>query len=75
MNVISKKFKDEKNGVIVESNLRLLLEVVCVFKFLEFIATWVQRVQKKKGIIKEKETQRSEHRQRHEEETKLLKKV
>jgi hypothetical protein len=39
MNVISKKFKDEKNGVVVESNLRLLLEVVCVFKFLEFIAT------------------------------------
>jgi hypothetical protein len=34
-----------------------------------------ESAKKKKGIIKEKETQRSEHRQRHKEETKLLKKV
>jgi hypothetical protein len=27
----------KKNGVIVENNLRLLLEVVCVFEILEFI--------------------------------------
>jgi hypothetical protein len=27
---------DEKNGVIIESNLRLLLEVMRVFEVLEF---------------------------------------
>jgi hypothetical protein len=31
-------FKDEKNGVTVESNLCLLLEVVCIFEILKFIA-------------------------------------
>jgi len=37
MNVSSKMFKDEKKRGIVKSNLRLLLEVVCVFEVLEFI--------------------------------------
>jgi len=36
MNVTSEMFKDKKNGVIVKSNLHLLLEVVRVFKVLEF---------------------------------------
>jgi hypothetical protein len=30
MNVTGRMFKDEKNGVIIESSLRLLLEVVHV---------------------------------------------
>jgi hypothetical protein len=37
MNALVSKFKDEKNGIIVKSNLCLLLEVVRVFKVLEFI--------------------------------------
>jgi SUMO ligase MMS21 Smc5/6 complex component len=36
MNVTSKMFKDEKNGVHVNNNLCLLLEVVHVFEVLEF---------------------------------------
>jgi hypothetical protein len=36
MNVMDEMFKDEKNGVIVESNLYLLLEVVHIFEVLEF---------------------------------------
>jgi hypothetical protein len=39
MNAIGGRFKEEKNGVIVKNNLHLLLEVVCDFKFLEFITT------------------------------------
>jgi hypothetical protein len=35
MNMTSKMFKDEKNGVIVKSNLHLLLEVH-IFEVLEF---------------------------------------
>jgi hypothetical protein len=31
MNVTNGKFKDEKNGVTIESSLHLSLEVVCVF--------------------------------------------
>jgi hypothetical protein len=37
MNLMGNKFKDEKNEVIIESNLHLLLEVVCVFQVLGFI--------------------------------------
>jgi acyl CoA:acetate/3-ketoacid CoA transferase alpha subunit len=36
MNVTSKMFKDEKNGVIVKISLCLLLEVVRIFEVLEF---------------------------------------
>jgi hypothetical protein len=36
MNVIGGMFKDEKKKVTIEKKLRLLLEVVCVFKVLEF---------------------------------------
>jgi hypothetical protein len=36
-----------KNGVTIESNLRLLLEVVHVFEVLEFTAILVQKVQLK----------------------------
>jgi acyl CoA:acetate/3-ketoacid CoA transferase alpha subunit len=36
MNVTSKMFKDEKNGVIVKISLCLLLEVVHIFEVLEF---------------------------------------
>jgi hypothetical protein len=36
MNAMSGTFKDEKDRVIVESILHLLLEVVSVFKILEF---------------------------------------
>jgi len=36
MNVTNGMFKDEKNGIIIEGNLHLLLEVVHVFKVLEF---------------------------------------
>jgi aspartyl aminopeptidase len=36
MNVMGRMFKDEKNGVIIESNLRLLLEVMPIFEVLEF---------------------------------------
>jgi hypothetical protein len=39
MNVMNEKFKDKKNGVIVENSLRLLLEVVCIFEVMYFIAT------------------------------------
>jgi hypothetical protein len=39
MNATSGMFKDKKNKVIVKSSLRLLLEVVHVFKVLEFTAT------------------------------------
>jgi hypothetical protein len=39
MNATSEKFKDEKNGVIVESNLHLLLKVVHIFKVLELTTT------------------------------------
>jgi hypothetical protein len=38
-NVMNEKLKDEKNAIIVESNLCLLLEVVHVFKVLEFTTT------------------------------------
>jgi hypothetical protein len=38
-NAKDKKFKDEKNGVTVESCFCLLLEVVSVFEVLEFITT------------------------------------
>jgi hypothetical protein len=34
-NVTSRMFKDEKNKVTIKNNLRLLLEVVHVFKVLE----------------------------------------
>jgi hypothetical protein len=37
MNLMGNKFKDEKNEVIIKSNLHLLLEVVCVFQVLGFI--------------------------------------
>jgi hypothetical protein len=37
----------EKNEVIVESSLRLLLEVVRVFEVLEFTVICMQRVQLK----------------------------
>ncbi len=47
MNVTSRMFKDEKKGVTIGSNLRLLLEVMCVFEVLEFIVIWVHRVQLK----------------------------
>jgi hypothetical protein len=36
MNVTGKMFKDKKNGVIVKSCLHSLLEVMCIFKVLEF---------------------------------------
>jgi hypothetical protein len=39
MNVMGEKFKDEKNEVTIENNLHLLLEVVHVFKVLEFTTT------------------------------------
>ncbi len=39
MNVTGGMFKDKKNKVIVENSLRLLLEVVHVFKVLEFTTT------------------------------------
>jgi hypothetical protein len=39
MNAMGRKFKHEKNKVIIESNLRLLLKVVCVFEVLEFTTT------------------------------------
>jgi hypothetical protein len=38
-NATSQKFKDGKNGVIVKSCFCLLLEVVNIFKVLEFIVT------------------------------------
>jgi hypothetical protein len=38
MNVMGGMFKDEKNGVTIESNLHLLLEVVRFFEVLEFTA-------------------------------------
>jgi hypothetical protein len=47
MNVTSKMFKDQKKRVIVESNLRLLLEVVRIFVVLEFLAIWMCRMQLK----------------------------
>jgi hypothetical protein len=37
MNVMNRKFKDEKNGVVIESCFCLLLEVVSVFKILEIV--------------------------------------
>jgi hypothetical protein len=36
MNAINRTFKDEKNEVIVKSSLHLLLEIMRVFKVLEF---------------------------------------
>jgi hypothetical protein len=44
LNVTGEMFKDEKSGVTIKSNLRLLLEIVHDFKVLEFTATWMQRV-------------------------------
>jgi len=41
MNVASEKLKDKKNGVIVKSCFRLLLEVMRIFEILEFTATRV----------------------------------
>ncbi len=42
MNVTGGMFKDEKKKrVTIENNFRLLLEVVNVFKILEFKITWV----------------------------------
>jgi hypothetical protein len=37
MNAMGGRFKDEKNGVIIKNNLHLLLEVVRIFKVLEFM--------------------------------------
>jgi len=39
MNAKGGMFKDEKKRMIVISKLCLLLEVVCIFKVLEFITT------------------------------------
>jgi hypothetical protein len=39
MNVMGGKFKDEKNRVILESNLHLLLEVMRVFQVTGFTTT------------------------------------
>jgi hypothetical protein len=39
MNAMADKFKDERIGITIKSNSRLLLEVVRVFKVLEFIIT------------------------------------
>jgi acyl CoA:acetate/3-ketoacid CoA transferase alpha subunit len=36
MNATSKMFKEKINRVIIKSNLRLLLEVICIFEVLEF---------------------------------------
>ncbi len=47
MNVMGGMFKDEKNGVTIESNLHLLLEVVRFFEVLEFTAIWMERVELK----------------------------
>jgi hypothetical protein len=41
MNVMSAMFKDKKKRVTIKSNLRLLLEVVHVFKVLKFIVAYV----------------------------------
>ncbi len=41
MNATSGMFKDKKNKITVENSLHLLLEVVHVFKVLEFTTTWV----------------------------------
>jgi hypothetical protein len=38
MNAIGETFKGEKKEVIIDNNLRLLLEVVHIFEVLEFIA-------------------------------------
>jgi hypothetical protein len=37
MNVMGKMFKDEKNKGTIKSSLHLLLEIMHVFKVLEFI--------------------------------------
>jgi len=39
MNVTGGMFKDKKNKITIKSSLHLLLEVVHVFKVLEFTAT------------------------------------
>jgi hypothetical protein len=39
MNATNERFKDEKNGVTIESSLHLLLEVVCIFEILKFTTT------------------------------------
>jgi hypothetical protein len=39
MNTTSEMFKEKINGVTVESNLRLLLEIMRVFEVLEFITS------------------------------------
>ncbi len=44
MNAMGGRFKDEKNGVIIKNNLHLLLEVVRIFKVLEFMLAWMQIV-------------------------------
>jgi hypothetical protein len=38
MNAMGGKFKDKKKRVTIKNNLHLLVEVVCIFKVLEFIA-------------------------------------
>jgi len=50
MNLTSEMFKNEKKKVIVESNLHLLLEVVRIFKVLEFTVIIMQKVQLKNYI-------------------------
>jgi hypothetical protein len=38
MNATGRKFKDKKHEVTIESNLHLLLEIMCDFEILEFTA-------------------------------------
>lgn len=44
------KFKDEKNDVTVESNLLLLLKVVCVFEVLELTMHECRQKKKRKNL-------------------------
>ncbi len=56
-----------KNGVIVKSSLCLLLKVVCIFEVLK-LTTIESAIEKLQPIVREKEAQRSEHKQRQEDE-------
>lgn len=70
MNTTSKKLKDKKHGVTVESFFRLMLEVMSVFKVLEITESMSAEsaIKKLYIIAKEKEVQKSEHRRKQEEE-------
>jgi len=76
MNVMSRKFKVKKNGTFIETCFCLLPKVFMCFQSFGMHKSMSAKsvIKQLQKVAKEKEVQKNEHRQRQEEEAKVLKK-